>query len=215
MPRPVRACGRTAAGALRRSIRAILAPPLVLGGICAGIFTASEAAAVSALCACLVGIFVYRNLALRDIWDCADRSMRTSMMVLTIIAGAAVLGHAITIIRLPLGITEAVAAMGLGPMGFTIAIILVTTPILLPTVAALDSDLIWFGVLLMINLELAMIPPPVGMNLFVITGKTDASLSDVVTGAAPYGVLMIAGVALVLPVPGLATWLPSTAGFGR
>jgi len=121
--------------------------------------------------------------------------------------------------------------MGLGPLAFilvvmamifvmgmffeSIAIILITTPILLPTIAALDIDLIWYGVLLMINLELAMITPPVGMNLFVIKGITNAPLWDVVRGAFPYVVLMLMAMVLLLLVPGIATWLPYSAGFGR
>jgi len=157
--------------------------------------------------------------------------MRTSMMLFLIIAGAAMFGHAITIIRLPHHITEAVAAIGLAPLGFilivmamifvmgmffeSIAIILITTPILLPTMDALGIDLVWYGILLMINLELAMITPPVGMNLFVIKGITDAPLAEVVRGAAPYVLLMIGGLAILLAAPGLATWLPYSAGFGR
>jgi C4-dicarboxylate transporter DctM subunit len=152
-------------------------------------------------------------------------------MVFMIIAGAAVFGHAITIIRLPVGVTETVASIGLGPLGFilvvmvlifvmgmfleTISIILITTPILLPTLTELSIDPVWYGVLLMINLELALITPPVGMNLFVIKGITDAPLSDVVRGALPYVLLLLAGLALLIAVPGLATWLPYSAGFGR
>ncbi|MCA0873086.1 TRAP transporter large permease [Seohaeicola saemankumensis] len=217
--------------ALRRSIWAVLAPPIVMGGIYFGIFTAGEAAAFGCLYALVVALTVYRSIGLREIWECARQSMLTSMMVFMIIAGAAMFGHAITIIRLPMGVTEAVAGMGLGPMGFmlivmamifmmgmffeSIAIILITTPILLPTMHALDIDLIWYGVLLMINLELAMITPPVGMNLFVIKGITDAPLSDVVRGSAPYVVLMLGGLILMMLVPGLATWLPYASGFGR
>ncbi len=220
-----------AAAALRRSVWAVLAPPLVMGGIYFGVFTASEAAAAGSLYALLVARFVYRRLSPRDLVTCAYKTMRTSMMVFMIIAGAAVFGHAITIIRLPVGLTETVTALGLGPLGFiaavmvlvfvmgmfleTIAIILITTPILLPTIAQLGIDPVWYGVLLMINLELALITPPVGMNLFVIKGITDAPLSEVVRGAAPYVVLLIAGLAVLVAVPGLATWLPYSAGFGR
>ncbi|WP_417205544.1 TRAP transporter large permease [Antarctobacter sp.] len=219
------------ARAMRKSIWAVLAPPLVMGGIYAGIFTASEAAAFGCLYALVVALVVYRSLPLTVLWDCAYQTMRTSMMVFMIIAGAAMFGHAITIIRLPVGVTEAVAAMGLSPLVFilivmalifvmgmfleSIAIILITTPILLPTMHLLDIDLIWYGVLLMINLELAMITPPVGMNLFVIKGITDASLGQVVRGAAPYVFLMLIGLAVLIAVPGLATWLPYSAGFGR
>lgn len=217
--------------ALGRSIWAVLAPPVVMGGIYLGIFTASEAAAVGSLYALLVAVVVYRNFGLRDLYECAYATMGTSLMVFMIIAGAAMFGHAITIIRLPYAVTEAVAQLGLGPLGFiavvmglifilgmfleSVAIILITTPILLPTMVQLEIDLVWYGVLLMINLELAMITPPVGMNLFVIKGISNAPLGDVVLGAAPYVLLMLAGLGLLIAVPELATWLPYSAGFGR
>lgn len=217
--------------AIRRSIWAVLAPPVVMGGIYLGVFTAGEAAAIGSLYALFVAVVIYRGLSLRDLWDCTVQTMRTSMMVFMIIAGAAMFGHAITIIRLPNGVAEAVATMGLGPLGFilivmamifvmgmffeSIAIILITTPILLPAMIALEIDLVWYGVLLMINLELAMITPPVGMNLFVIKGITEAPLSEVVRGAAPYVWLMILGLVLMLLLPGLATWLPYSAGYGQ
>ncbi|MBY6154397.1 TRAP transporter large permease [Vannielia litorea] len=220
-----------ATAALRRSVWALLAPPVVMGGIYFGVFTASEAAAAGSLYALLVAVLVYRNFGLRDLWHCAYATMRTSMMVFMIIAGAAMFAHAITLVRLPVGVTESVTAMGLGPIGFilvvmalifvlgmfleSIAIILITTPILLPTMIALEIDPIWYGVLLMINLELAMITPPVGMNLFVIKGITNAPLGTIVRGAAPFVALMLGGLALLVAFPGLATWLPTAAGFGR
>ena len=218
-------------GATKTSMWALLAPPMVMGGIYFGIFTASEAAAVGALYALLVAVGVYRNFGWSDLFTCLHKTMRTSVMVFMIIAGASMFGHAITIIRLPVGITEFVAGVGLGPLGFiiavmalifvlgmfleAIAIILITTPILLPTMIHLGIDPIWYGILLMVNLELAMITPPVGMNLFVIKGITDQPLSEVVKGAAPFVVLMLAGLALLIAVPSLATWLPYSAGFGR
>ena len=227
---PARAEFKEILTATRSSIWALMAPPIVMGGIYFGIFTAAEAAAVGVLYALLVAVLVYRNFGVGDMYDCVYQTMRTSMMVFMIIAGAAMFGHAITIIRLPVGITEAVASLGLGPMGFiiavmalvfimgmfleSIAIILITTPILLPTMAHLGIDPVWYGILLMVNLELAMVTPPVGMNLFVIKGISDAPLSEVVRGAAPFVVLMLFALALLILVPGLATWLPYTAGFG-
>lgn len=217
--------------AVRRSVWALLAPPVVMGGIYFGIFTATEAAAAGSVYALLVAVLAYRSFGLADLWACATATMRTTMMVFMIIAAAAMFGYAITIIRLPVGVTEAVAQLDLGPLGFivavmalifvlgmfleSIAIILITTPILLPTLLSLGVDPVWYGVLLMINLELAMITPPVGMNLFVIKGITDAPLSEVVKGAAPYVAIMLIGMVIVIVWPGLATWLPSAAGFGR
>ena len=228
---PERQTLRQMIGATKASIWALLAPPMVMGGIYFGIFTASEAAAVGALYALIVAVGVYRNFGWSDLFTCLHKTMRTSVMVFMIIAGASMFGHAITIIRLPVGITEFVAGVGLGPLGFiiavmalifvlgmfleAIAIILITTPILLPTMIHLGIDPIWYGILLMVNLELAMITPPVGMNLFVIKGITDQPLSEVVKGAAPFVVLMLSGLALLIFVPSLATWLPYSAGFGR
>ena len=228
---PERQTLRQMIGATKASVWALLAPPMVMGGIYFGIFTASEAAAVGALYALLVAVGVYRNFGWSDLFICLHKTMRTSVMVFMIIAGASMFGHAITIIRLPVGITEFVAGVGLGPLGFiiavmalifvlgmfleAIAIILITTPILLPTMIHLGIDPIWYGILLMVNLELAMITPPVGMNLFVIKGITDQPLSEVVKGALPFVVLMLAGLALLIFVPSLATWLPYSAGFGR
>jgi C4-dicarboxylate transporter DctM subunit len=206
-------------------------PPIILGGIYLGIFTAGEAAAIGAVYALLVALLVYRNVSLADLWDCTWQTMRTSAMLFMIIAGAGLFGHAVTIIRLPAEIMEAVTAMGLSQTGFivvvmaaifvlgmfleTIAIILITTPIILPAMIALDINPIWYGVLLMINLELALITPPVGMNLFVIKGITNAPLAEIIRGSAPYVALLIGGLVLVWAFPQLSLWLPASAGFGR
>ncbi len=222
---------REVARALRGSIWAVMMPPLVLGGIYFGVFTAAEAAAVGAVYALLVAILVYRNVTPRDIIDCAIDTMRTSAMLFMIIAAAGLFGHAITIIRLPNQIMEGVSALGLSQAGFlfavmavifllgmfleTIAIILITTPIILPALADLHINPVWYGVMLMINLELALITPPVGMNLFVIKGISQAPLGDVIRGSAPYVVLLILGLLTVWAWPALALWLPTTAGFGR
>lgn len=216
--------------AVRKSIWALLMPPIVLGGIYLGIFTASEAAAVGCIYALAVGAGVYRNFGFRDLWDTAYETVRTTAMLFMILAAAAMFGHAVTIIRLPAELVEAVVSVGMGPMLFviavmavifvlgmfleTISIILITTPIVYPVMLELGIDPIWYGILLMINLELALITPPVGMNLFVIKGIADAPLKDVIAGALPYVLLLLGGLALVFIFPQLATWLPQAAGFG-
>jgi C4-dicarboxylate transporter DctM subunit len=92
----------------------------------------------------------------------------------------------------------------------SIAIILITTPVILPAMAHLHINPIWYGVLLVINLELAQITPPVGMNLFTIKAITKSPLGPIVRGAAPYALLMIAVMALVMIWPQIALWLPGT-----
>ncbi|MCR9219156.1 MAG: TRAP transporter large permease [Alphaproteobacteria bacterium] len=216
--------------AVKRAVWALLMPPIVLGGIYLGVFTASEAAAVGCLYALAVGVGIYRNFGLRDLWETAYETVRTTAMLFMILAAAAMFGHAVTLIRLPAELVEMVIALDVGALAFvlavmavvfllgmfleTISIILITTPIVYPVLLQLGVDPIWYGILLMINLELALITPPVGMNLFVIKGITDAPLKEVIAGAAPYVALMAAGLFLVLFVPELATWLPRAAGFG-
>ena len=222
---------REVARAFWGSIWAVMMPPVVLGGIYLGIFTASETAAIGAVYALLVATLVYRNIGLRDLFDCAIETMRTSAMLFMIIAAAALFGHAITIIRLPNHIMEGVAALGLSQAGFifavmavifvlgmfleTIAIILITTPIILPAMHDLHINPVWYGVMLMVNLELALITPPVGMNLFVIKGITQAPLGTIIRGTAPYVVILLLGMFAIWAWPALALWLPANAGFGR
>ncbi len=216
--------------ALRRSIWSLLMPPLVLGGIYFGIFTASEAASIGCIYALVVGALVYRNFGFKELAETAYETVRTTAMLFMILAAAAMFGHAVTIIRLPIELMESVTALGLSATGFilmvmllifilgmfmeTISIILITTPIVLPALIQFDVNLLWYGILLMINLELALITPPVGMNLFVIKGIANAPLAEVIRGSLPYVVLMILGLVLVMLVPGVALWLPELAGFG-
>lgn len=216
---------------VKKAIWALLMPPLVLGGIYAGIFTASEAASIGCIYALLVGAIIYRNFGLKELAETAYDTVRTTAMLFMILAAAALFGHAVTIIRLPIELMESVTALGLTQVGFilvvmlvifilgmfleTISIILITTPIILPALIQFDINLIWYGILLMINLELALITPPVGMNLFVIKGIANAPLAEVIRGSIPYVLLLIFGLALVMVFPGLALWLPELAGFGR
>jgi len=219
------------ARAMAKSFWALLLPPLVLGGIYFGIFTASEAAAAGCLYSLVIAVLVYRNFGFGDLYGCAYETVRTTAMLFMILAAAAMFGHAVTIMRLPAELVEAVVAMGASPLMFvlavmavifvlgmfleTIAIILITTPIILPAMLELGINPIWYGILLMINLELALITPPVGMNLFVIKGIARAPLGEIVRGILPYVGLMLVGLFVVLAFPQTALWLPASVGFGR
>ena len=226
LAREPRASLREALVALRGSIWAISLPVFVLGGMYAGVFTATEAAAAGAWLALAVGVLVYRTIRLREIWDSALDACRVSAMLFMILAGAAVFGHVMTKMRIPQQIVEAVVATDIGVAGFlivmmalifvlgmfleSISIILITTPVILPAMHHLGINPIWYGVLLVINLELAQITPPVGMNLFTIKAITGSPMGPIVRGAAPYVLLMIAVMALVMIWPQIALWLPST-----
>lgn len=212
--------------ALRRSFWALSLPAFVLGGMYFGVFTATEAAGAGALAALLVAVIVYRSLGWRDIWRSALDAARTSAMIFMILAAAAVFSHVLTKMRIPQEMVELVAHLGLGQLEFliavmllvfvlgmfleTISIILITTPVVLPVLGALDINPVWYGVLLMINLELALITPPVGMNLFTIKGITRAPIDQIMRGVVPFALLLLAGLVLLLLFPDIALWLPST-----
>lgn len=226
-----RATAREALVAIRASFWALVMPPLVLGGIYFGVFTASEAAAIGAILALLVAVLAYRNFGWKDLYDCAYDTVRISAMLFMIVAAAGMFGHAVTVMRLPNELVAATTGAGLTPVEFivavmlvifvlgmfleTIAIILITTPIIFPVMVDLGISPVWYGVLLMINLELALITPPVGINLFVIRGITQAPLGEVIRGTVPYAALMVAGLVLMLLVPSISLWLPGLMGFGR
>ena len=215
--------------ALRKSFWALTLPVLVLGGMYFGVFTATEAAAAGALGALAIATLVYRTLGARDIWGAAVDAARNTAMLFLILAAAALLGHALTKLRIPAQMVELVTQYGVSQMGFliavmllvfvlgmfleTISIILITTPVVLPVLAALKIDPVWYGILLTINLELALITPPVGMNLFAIKAITRAPIGEIIMGVLPYVGLLILGLALVLFFPSIALWLPSTMNY--
>ncbi len=212
--------------ALRRSFWSLTLPVLVLGGMYFGVFTATEAAAAGALGALAIAALVYRNFGMRELWGAAIDAARNSAMLFLILAAAALLGHALTKLRIPNQMVDLVTQYGVSQIGFllavmvllfflgmfleTISIILITTPVVLPVLAALKINPVWYGILLTINLELALITPPVGMNLFAIKAITRAPLQDIIAGVAPYVGLLIAGLALVMFFPQIALWLPGT-----
>ena len=215
-----------ALAALRKSVWALSLPVLVLGGMYAGVFTATEAAAAGAVLALAVGAIVYRTIGWREIWGSALDASRTSAMLFMILAGASVFGFVLTKLRIPHEIVQLVVASDIGQVGFllaimalifvlgmfleTIAIILITTPVILPAMAHLGINPIWYGVLLTINLELALITPPVGMNLFTIKAVARAPIGQVIMGSLPYVVLIGLCLGLVMAIPQLALWLPGT-----
>lgn len=212
--------------AIRKAFWALTLPVFVLGGMYAGIFTATEAAAAGAWLALFIGVVIYRTLGFRAIWDAALDASRISAMLFMILAGASVFGHVLTKLRIPQQIVELVTTTDLSTTGFlivmmalifvlgmfleSISIILITTPVILPVMHHLGINAVWYGVLLVINLELAQITPPVGMNLFTIKAITRAPIGTIIRGSAPYVVLMIIVLGLVMISPEIALWLPGT-----
>jgi C4-dicarboxylate transporter DctM subunit len=208
---------------------ALSLPVFVLGGIYLGIFTATEAAGTGTLYAIIIAAVVFRSLTWTDLVDGFREATRTSAMLLLIIAGAAIYGYMLTKLRVPQELVELVTHWGLSQTGFLVAmmvllfilglvlesfsIILLTMPAILPVLQALDIDKVWYGVLLTLSLEMALISPPVAMNLVVIKAITGAPLKEVNRSIMPYMIMLIIGTGLLIAFPGIALWLPRMAGY--
>lgn len=138
--------------------------------------------------------------------------------------------NVVTLLQLPNQILQAISELGLGQFQFlflmmicllvlgmfleAVAIILITTPVVLPTLIAMDINLVWYGVLLVIALEVAQISPPVGLNLFVMKAVTGAPLGTVMKGSIPYLVILLIFLFAAVVLPGAILWLPRLTGFG-
>lgn len=210
---------------LRRTIWGLFLPVVVVGGIYAGIFTPTEAAAVGTVYSLFITFCLYRTVTLADMPHILKETVKTSTMIFAIIVGAMLFGFVLTVLQLPQQMTGLVTALDsnrwlvfiainllllvLGCFLETVSIILITLPILFPVITKLGFDPIWFNVVLVINMELALITPPVGMNLFVIQGiAEDSNMAEIIRGVYPFGLAMMALIAVLAFWPGLATWLP-------
>lgn len=217
------------AASLRRSIWALTLPPFVLGGIYFGVFTPTEAAGTGALWALLLAVVVYRQMRLADLWEGVNEATRTAAMLFMIIVGASLYGYMLTKLGAPQELAEMIASRGLGRTGFllcmmvllfllglileTFSIILLTTPVILPVLDALAIDKVWYGILLTLNLEMALISPPVALNIVVIKAITGAPLSEVNRSVVPYLLMLVLGTLLIMAFPGIALWLPRALGY--
>ncbi|MCA1847851.1 MAG: TRAP transporter large permease [Actinobacteria bacterium] len=198
----------------------------VLGVLYLGIATPSEAAGVGALLALILVAILYRSVNLRNLMDIALETTRTSTMILMIVAFSAVLGQILSFLDVPQELAQLVADLQVNRwvvflimnllflfLGFFIppvAIILVTMPVLFPIITELGFDPVWFGVVMTLNMEMGLITPPVGLNLYVVQGiAPDIPLRDILTGSLPYVGVLALGIIILALFPGLVTWLPN------
>lgn len=211
---------------LVRVIPAILLIVAILGVIYTGIATPTEAAAVGSLGAFLIAGLVYRSLTWTNLRRILVSTIQVSCAVLAIVAAAFVFTKVLVLARVPSTVAEFVGGLDLPPFVIMAAImlvlivlgclvdaaslLLVVTPVLVPVVTPLGYDPLWFGVLLVMNLELAVITPPVGLNLFAMKSVTpDIPLSQIIRGVIPYIILEFCLLMVMVAVPEIATWLPS------
>jgi tripartite ATP-independent transporter DctM subunit len=229
--------GRRTQANWKARLRALpdLVPPLVIfvaviGSIYAGLATATESAALGVIAALGVAAW-HRSLSLRMLLAAFEGTMRTTAMIMAILIAAYFLNFVITSIGLTAQVNRMVTGLGLsaGELLFvvilfylalgmfmeTLSMMVATVPIIAPIMVKAGYDPIWFGVLIVILLETAMITPPVGINLYVVQGvRTRGKIDDVIIGAAPFVVTMLIMLAILSYFPQLALWLPRAAAGG-
>ena len=211
---------------LKKTFWGLMLPLVVVGGIYTGAFTPTEAAAVGTVFSIVITFLVYRTLGIKDLPKILNATITTTSMIFAIMIGATLFGFVLTVLNVPQTVTELVAGMEsnrwivfiainilllfLGCILESVSIIFITLPILYPIITKLGFDPIWFNVVMLINLELALITPPVGMNLFVLQGiSPESKMTQIVKGVIPFAAAMAFEILLLCFVPQLATWLPS------
>ncbi|MCB1859806.1 MAG: TRAP transporter large permease subunit [Gammaproteobacteria bacterium] len=198
---------------------------IIMGGIYGGIFTPTEAAAVSAVYAAFIAIFVYRDIKITDVPKVLVDAAKVTTMLMFIIANAFLFAHVLTTERIPQLIAETIVGWGLAPWAFLIvvnllllvagnfmepsAILLIMAPILFPIAMQLGIDPIHLGIIMVVNMEIGMITPPVGLNLFVTSGVTGMPLTDVIRAAIPWLAILLVFLMVITYIPVISTFLPN------
>ncbi|MGP1485754.1 MAG: TRAP transporter large permease [Campylobacter sp.] len=204
---------------------ALLIIVVVIGGIYGGIFTPTEAAAASAVYALFISVVIYKDIKIKDLWGiCLDSALTTSM-IFFIITNAVVFAYLLTSEQIPQVIANAMLEADIGKIAFLIlvnillfimgqfmepsSVVMIMVPLLLPIALQLGIDPIHFGIVIIVNMEIGMITPPVGLNLFVASGLTGMKLKDVIVSCSPWTIMLFVGLMLITYIPQISLWLPN------
>lgn len=214
--------------AFRDSMWGLLLIVVVMGGIYTGIFTPTEAAAMSAVYAFVVAVFVYKDMSLKDVPKVLLNSASMSAMLLYIITNAVMFSFIMTNEQIPQTLADWMLAQGLGMVVFLLAvnvllllagnfmepssIVLIFAPILFPMAMKLGIDPVHFGILMVVNMEVGMCHPPVGLNLYVASGITKMGITELTIAVWPWLLTMLIFLALVTYWPTMSLWLPRAMG---
>jgi C4-dicarboxylate transporter, DctM subunit len=225
LPRQPRASLKEVLVAGRDSVWGLMLIVIILGGIYGGIFTPTEAAAVAAVYAFLIAVFVYRDIGFSKVPGVLVEASKVTVMLMFIIANALLFAHVLTTERIPQVIAEHIIAWGMPGWAFLIVvnilllaagafmeptgIILILAPILLPIATQLGIDPVHLGIIMVVNLEIGMVTPPIGLNLFVTAGITKMSIGEVVHAALPWLMVLLAFLAMITYIPQITLALPN------
>ncbi|WP_096696174.1 TRAP transporter large permease [Polaromonas sp. AER18D-145] len=201
---------------------------IILGGILSGVFTATESASIAVLWAFFVTMFIYRDYKWNDLPKLLHRTVKTVSIVMILIGFAAAFGYIMTLMQIPLKVTALLTSMTdnrylillainfmllvLGTLMDMAALILILTPILLPVVMAVGVDPVHFGMIMIVNLGIGLITPPVGTVLFVGSAVGKLPIEKVVRALMPFFALLVVVLGIVTYVPALSLWLPRLVG---
>ena len=201
---------------------------VVIGGIYSGIFTPTEAAAMSAVYAFIVAVFIYKDLKLSEVPRVLLNSANMSAMLLYIITNAVLFSFLMTHENIPQAMADWMMGTGLGVVGFLLivnvllllagnvmepsSIVLIMAPILFPIAMKLGIDPVHFGIMMVVNMEVGMCHPPVGLNLYVSSGITKMGITELTIAVWPWLLTMLVFLAMVTYIPMMSTWLPKTLG---
>lgn len=199
---------------------ALMVPVIILGGIYGGIFTPTESAAVGVIYGFIVGVFVYREIKLKDLYNVIVAASLTSATVIVIVGTATIFGRVLAIERIPFMLADYIVSLTDNPILIlllinilllcvgmfmeTLAAIIILVPILLPVVVAVGVDPVHFGIIIIVNLAIGMVTPPVGLNLFVGSRLGGISLGKASTGAVPFIAALVVVLMLVTYIPALS-----------
>ena len=212
----------------RDSVWGLLLIVIVMGGIYSGLFTPTEAAAMSAVYAFVIAVFVYKDMGLKDVPRVLLNSANMSAMLLYIITNAVMFSFILTNENIPQTLADWMLAQGLGPIAFLLAvnvllllagnfmeptsIVLIFAPILFPVAIKLGIDPVHFGIIMVVNMEVGMCHPPVGLNLYVASGITKMGITELTVAVWPWLLAMLSFLLLVTYWPTLSTWFPTYLG---
>lgn len=215
--------------AFKESVWGLLLIVIVLGGIYSGMFTPTEAAAMSAVYAFFVAVFVYKDMPLKNIPKVLRDSANMSSMLLYIITNAVLFSYLMTSEQIPQIMADWIIGHNLGVIAFLAvtnillllagnvmepsSIILILAPILFPVAMQLGIDPIHFGILMTVNMEVGMCHPPVGLNLYVASGITKMGITELTVAVLPWLIAMIGFMLLITYVPIISLWLPRMLGY--
>jgi C4-dicarboxylate transporter, DctM subunit len=212
----------------RAATMALLLIVLILGGIYGGIFTPTEAAAVAAVYAFIVAVFIHRDVTMAQTGGLVLDSAKLTAMLMFIIANAYVFAFVLTSEQIPQVASQAIIDLGLPPWAFLLlvnvllliagqfidpsSVILILAPLLFPIAMDLGIDPVHFGIMMVVNLEIGLVTPPVGLNLFVASGVANMSLEDIIKAAFPWLLMLVSFLVIVTYVPSISLGLPRWLG---